>query len=381
MNSADLMFSLLRSELFGTDEIIENITEEELSELYKLSKKHDMAHIVASALSKRGLLDGEVGAKFQKQQMLAVYRYSKSDYELNQIHGALEEAEIPHVALKGAIIRRYYDQPWMRTSCDIDMLVREEDLDRAVAVITDKLGYKAEENKNYHDISLFSESGVHLELHFSIKENMDNIDPLLSKVWDHCVPFEGAKCRFEQTHEYFMFHHIAHMSYHFIMGGCGVKPFADLYLLMKKGGYDEDTVISYCAECGLERFYESVKLLARAWFGNEEHTELSLNMEKFLLAGGVYGTKDNAVALSAGKKGGKIRYAFSRIFVPYKLLKYRYPILEKHKWMMPFMQVRRWIEVLFGGKMQRSVGELKAATKIDNDRAFEVKNLFDEIGL
>ena len=381
MNIQDIMFSLLRSELFGTDEKIEILSEEELSELYKLSKKHDMAHIVSSALAKRGMLCGEIAAKFQKQQMLAVYRYARLDYEQKEICRVLEEAEIAHVLLKGAIIRPYYKEPWMRTSCDIDVLVREEDIERASAAIAEGLGYRVEEEKHYHDISLFSESGVHLELHFNIKEHMDNIDVLLEKVWEYCELADGFKYRFEQTKEYFIFHHIAHMAYHFINGGCGVKPFADLYLLMEKGGYDEDTVRAYCDECGLAKLYDSVKLLARVWFGTEEHTELSKNMEKFLLDGGAYGTMDNVVTLYSGKNGGKVRYAFGRIFAPYSHMKEKYPILEKHKWLLPFMQVRRWLNVLIGGRMKQSVKKIRDTSKIDNTKSFEVKNLFDEIGL
>ena len=63
------------------------------------------------------------------------------------------------------------------------------------------------------------------------------------------------------------------------------------------------------------------------------------------------------------------------------LLKERYPILEKHGYLMPFMQARRWLEVLLGGKMKRSVRELREASMIDDEKALGTKNLFDQIGL
>lgn len=381
MNDTGLMFSLLCSEIFGSDEIIEDLNRESLSELYKLSKHHDMAHIVANALVKRGLLASDEAAKFQKQQMLAIYRHGRMDYELSEIYRVLEESKIAYMPLKGAVIRQYYPEPWMRTSCDIDILVHEEDLDRAVSSLTEALGYKAEEDRDYHDISLFSESGVHLELHFSIKEKMDNIDALLSKVWEYCDLADGTNCRYLQTNEYFMFHHIAHMSYHFTSGGCGIKPFVDLYLLMNKAEYNDDTVRRYCSECGLEKFYDSVKYLANVWFGGAEHTELSIKMQDFLLRGGVYGTKENVITLSQGKKGGKFAYIMHRIFMPYRLLKDKYPVLEKHKWLTPFMQVRRWFGVIFGGRIKGSVAEIKTSGKIDNEKAQEVSGFFDELGL
>ena len=85
----------------------------------------------------------------------------------------------------------------MRTSCDIDILVREQDIDTAAQAIGEKLGYRYE-SKNYHDISLKSESGVHLELHFSLKENEENIDGLLSDCWQlhpRIFPLSSVRAR------------------------------------------------------------------------------------------------------------------------------------------------------------------------------------------
>ena len=137
-----------------------------LAKLYTLSKSHDLAHLVGDALTKNNIIgDGEIKAKFQNQMMLAVYRYEKINYELGRLREAMNEAKIPFIPLKGSVIRQYYPKPWMRTSCDIDILVHESDLERAVAILVDKLAYKRE-SKGSHDISLFSDYGVHLELHY-----------------------------------------------------------------------------------------------------------------------------------------------------------------------------------------------------------------------
>ena len=52
----------------------------------------------------------------------------------------------------------------MRTSSDIDVLVRESDVERAREVIEAELLYRTD-TRNAHEIGMFSESGVHLELH------------------------------------------------------------------------------------------------------------------------------------------------------------------------------------------------------------------------
>ena len=71
-----VMMDLIAYEVCGTniDKSQYSLTDEELV-LYKLSKSHDLAHLVGDALIKNDLIeDGEIKAKFQKQIMLAVYR-------------------------------------------------------------------------------------------------------------------------------------------------------------------------------------------------------------------------------------------------------------------------------------------------------------------
>ena len=85
--------------------------------LYKLSKAHDLAHLVGDALIKNDLIgNDEIKAKYQKQVMIAIYRYEKINYELNHLRSALNEAQIPFIPLKGSVLRQYYPEPWMRTS-------------------------------------------------------------------------------------------------------------------------------------------------------------------------------------------------------------------------------------------------------------------------
>ena len=82
---------------------------------------------------------------FKNARLMAIYRYEQSRYELNRICKTLNDAQISFVPLKGAVIRNYYSEPWLRTSCDIDVLVREEDLKQAVKVLVSELHYVVDE--------------------------------------------------------------------------------------------------------------------------------------------------------------------------------------------------------------------------------------------
>ena len=382
----DIMFSLLRFELGSGAALTEDeraLAAAELDSLLKLSKAHDAEHLVADALSRQGLLvgDGEAVKKFGKAQMLSLFRYERINYDYQAICRVLEESGIEFLPLKGAIIREFYPAPWMRTSCDIDILVREESLDAAIEALAQKLAFKWNGEREYHDVSLFSPSGVHLELHFSILENSEQLDGVLARVWDHTMLLDGGECEKRMTNEFFIFHHLAHMAYHFTSGGCGIKPFLDLAVMKDRFVFDESKLGELLDECELSNFHANVMALVEVWFFGAEPTAVTERMQEYILTGGVYGTLENKAAVGHIKKGGKLGYLKSRIFVSTDALIFRYPSLEKHKWLMPAYQVRRWFGIVFCGRLKRSVREIKTSGNISKDKEQATKVLLDELGL
>lgn len=379
----DLLTSCLGNVLFGRKLAIDRIpTPQELDALYKLSKRHDMAHIVGISLAKAGMLENapEIAEKFEKEQYLAVFRYENFKYETDRLCKTFDEQKIPYILLKGALIRDFYPEPWMRTSCDLDVLVKEEDLDIAIKALTEKLGYKVDGNKNFHDVDLFSESGVHLELHFNVKENIPDLDKVLSRVWEYAKKVEESSERFVVTNEFLLYHLIAHATYHFVGGGCGVRPLTDIYLLRNKLEYDEGVLEQLCEESEIGKFYSAVCRLCECWFEGAEHIVLTDEMQKFILQGGAYGTRKAHIAARQEARGGKGGYAMSRIFAPYDVLKQRYPKLRGRA-QMPIYQVRRWIDVARDGGVKRSAMELKINNSLDIETVKTVKTLMKQLEL
>lgn len=380
----NMLFALLRSVLCGETldkNLFQGLNEETLGHLYKLSKRHDMAHVVGAALDNAGLLgDSKTAGKFAKQQLMAIYRYENQKHELDRICDTLEESGIPFIPLKGSVIRDLYPEPWMRTSCDIDVLVHECDLDRAIKVLVDALGYKADEKKEYHDVSLYSDSGVHLELHFNIKENVEALDRVLECVWEYASPADEKSQRYVLSKEFFIYHIVAHASYHFIGGGCGIRPFADLWLLNQDLDYDREETLNLFKMSGIEDFFMATETLCGVWFSGKDHNELTEKMEKYIFRGGVYGTEESFIAARHSARGGKLGYARSRIFVSFEHLKTRYPSL-KYRVFTPFYQVRRWIDTLHQKRLRRSVGELRTNASLGSEKINEVSSLMNDLKL
>jgi len=366
----DLMFSLIRKEICEdeSDVNLSEISQEQYSELYKFSKFHDIAQIVGSALTGTNAnIDDETKAKFQKKQITAMYRYVQISHEFSRVCNALREAEIPFIPLKGAIIRKYYKKPEMRTSCDIDVFVGEENLSKAITALSDSLGYIAGKKGNY-DVPLRSQSGVNIELHFALTECDEKIEKYLEMVWDWTAVEKDNQYHFVMNNEMFVFYHIVHMAKHFVNGGCGIKPFIDLWIAKNEMKYDTETVKRLLKDCDLEIFGENVFLLSDIWFSNAEHTELTKEMEQYIIGAGVYGTMDNKVAMHQRKMGGKTKYALKRIFPPYTKMKQYYPILEKYPILFPFYQIIRWFRIIFSKDSKRAFSELKYNATLTDEK-------------
>ncbi len=383
--TATQMLQLIKSAITDTSvdvSLFADASGEAMQSLYALAKKHDMAHLLGAALEKHGLLEGsEVAAAAQKKTFTAIYRYEGLRYELERVCSVLERAKIPYLPLKGSVLRRYYPEPWMRTSCDIDVLVRESDLDAAVSCISEQLGFTFVA-RGAHDVSALSAGGVHLELHFTlIESNVVGIaDEPLADVWEQSRPV-GDTMLYEMPDELFYYYHVAHMAKHVVNGGCGVRPILDLWILRHRVAFDEARRASLLEHGGLLRFAQAAEALCEVWFGDEEHTELTSRLEQYILYGGVYGNLSNRVAVQQTRSGGKFKYAMSRIWLPYGTIAVYYPVLKKHKWLLPVCQVRRWFGLLLGGKLKSSVAELSVNRATTADEQTRTAQFLEQLDL
>ncbi len=383
--TSKVMFALLRSAVCGgllSSEEISLYSPDMLPEITSLAQKHDVIHLIVFALKKNGLLD-ESNKNLESKMLIAVYRLEKLNYGLTKLCGALEQAEVPFIPLKGSVLRQYYPEPWMRTSCDIDVLVHAENLKRTISYLTELLGYSYE-SQSSHDVSLFSKNRNHIELHYDILGDnvIDSVEPVLKKMWDVAQKNDNRQYQYKLPDEMFYFYHIAHMAKHFVeTGGCGIRPFLDIWVLNHRIDFDREKRDKLLSDGGLSVFAKQAELLSEVWFGNAEHTKITRQMEEYILRGGMYGTNTNRVAVQQQKKGGKVRYALSKIFIPYGKIKFHYPILQKHKWLTPIMEVRRWGKLIFCGHLKRTTKELKFNNNVSKKAAFETQELLKNIGL
>lgn len=377
MSLEEAFFMLIGTEICdeSTRGVVTNttLTSDSLEAVYKLAAQHDLVHIAGQALGNLGLLGSdELSKKFKTAAVQAYAKHMRMEMEYGRICQTLETAQIPFIPLKGAVIRGFYPEPWLRNSCDIDILVKPETLDAAVAALQETLNY-TNKGRGDHDVSLFSASGVHLELHFDMMEDWyaaNNSKTVLSRIWEDVAPREPGSYHHCMSDEMLYFYHIAHMAKHFQAGGCGIRTFLDVWVLNHRVPHDAQKREQLLREGGLYKFAQAAQKVSQVWFDQEQPDALAQQMSDYILRAGAFGNQENRAAVGQAKAGGKLRYILShRIFVPYEALKAEYPILKAHKWLTPMYQVVRWVRMLFAGKLKRAWNEWNtnvATTKADS---------------
>ncbi len=378
---ADLFMEILRSELNQTelDSSVKNLlTEHELSALYRLSKRHDLTHILSACLYKNDLLTNEeLLTKFSKKEVTAVYRSERLKYAYDEVCGILEQQAITYIPLKGLVLRQYYPTEGMRTCCDMDILIQEKDLDRAVRALTRK-GYVYRE-KAYHDVTLIAPNGVRLELHFNICENQKELDAVLQNVWSYVIPEQGSRCRF--TDEFFLFHIFAHISFHFLHGGCGVRSLTDIWVMGHKMGLTCEYAKDLLKQAGIYQFADEITSLAEACFSGKPKNSFTDTMLLYILNGGAYGSLQNSVAMGKKKTNSALGYALKRLFLPYRSMTLQFPVLKKLPVLLPACWLLRMGKMLLGGKLGRSMTELKTAKNVTDQDVEVIQQMRSRLGL
>lgn len=383
--SREMMFSLISSAICGNvlqEEIKNDFSPETVSEIISVAKRHDVLQMISNGIEKTSLVPqgSSLHSELQKHTFSVVFRYEQLNFELGRLSTQLEDSGINFMPLKGSVIRKYYPEPWLRTSCDIDVLVKKDDIEKASAILCEKLGYERRSTGS-HDVSFFSPGKIHVELHYTLIEDglINDSARILENIWDTATLKEDSKHCYMMPDEMFYFYHIAHMAKHFENGGCGIRPFVDLCLLDKN--FDLEKCDKLLCDGGLLKFADSARKLCAVWFDGKEYDSISSLMSEYVINGGVYGSESNRVSLQQQRRGGAVKYALSRIFLPYDVIKFYFPILQNHKWLLPFIQVCRWIGLVFRGRAGLSIKELKYNSEISSADAHEMRRFLDSIGL
>lgn len=354
-----------------------DFSDDELNKIYLFSKKHDIAHIVAYGLKiNNAIPQNDIGKKFNDAIFKAFFRYQQTSNTGSMIFGILESEGIDYLPLKGTVIREFYPEPWMRTSSDIDILIREQDIDKAVKSITSQSDFESELPSGY-DVSLYSKKlHQHIELHFSLLDDRyEYMQEPLKDIWNHAINQNNH--RYSLPDEYFLYYHYAHMAKHFKFMGFGIRLVLDTYIINNKIKFDYNK--SEAFNVGkLNTFSRAIDKLADIWFGGCQSNKEFDDLSDYILCSGIYGTVENKVS---NINTSKFKYLIMRIFMPYNQMVFSYPILRKYKILLPFCWFLRFFKIFRKGKTKTSLNEMKVNFSSDDIKKIQIRQMLEKYDL
>lgn len=384
MTKEQLLFSLLRSQIINEPIALSDdcVDSELLRQVLQLAQFHNVAHLAANAVVTNNLsTDESVVSLCENYVMMELANDARRTYALEHIEALFNQHRLAYILLKGAVLRQHYPESWMRNSCDIDVLVHREEMDRATELLMNELQYTVV-NRGLHDVTLV-QGKVHIELHFDLIEEgrAKQATSVLDNVWAYASR-QNDGYGYVLPDELFYFYHIAHMAKHMTNGGCGIRSFIDVWLLNHRFDYDVVQRRALLEQGGLSAFALAVEHLAEVWFSDAEHTPLSRDVEMFVFRSGTYGSNINRVMLTKINFGGKTSYFLPRLFLPYRLMKLKYPVLETYPILLPWFWIVRICRMAFSKKgRSRTKAEMRAVTKTDVAILDQTQRLMQELEL
>ena len=184
---------------------------------------------------------------FQKFKNLYIKTYFKNSIkikEFKQIINELNNHKIDFIPLKGIyFITELYGDLGMRTMCDIDFMVRAEDVEKCKELLL-KLDWKIKtiyHTENIKDLDLFytpyvfTKDDIMIELHNKLYEIGVDFDVQVENLWSKSITKTYLNSSSKQLNlEDLLIHQILHLYKHFIQGQPTLKSFVDITTLFRK---------------------------------------------------------------------------------------------------------------------------------------------------
>ena len=297
--------------------------------LLQLGQIHGLLPLLCDGLQKTP----EVWAQIPKQiqdslfgfYMQAIYKETQQTYTCQQLTQLLTDAQIPHVLLKGAVLRHSYPVPALRTMSDLDILVYAKDFDGIDRVAKQLGGKSLPGDGNHRNYTFPGKVGV--EFHPNLLHHATPIGTDINPGWQY-TKASDAYTR-ELTAEGFYLNTICHLANHFVQGGIGVRFVLDVWVNrhLHQPEMDRAFVEAELERFGLLDFTRNIEDLADAWFGDGVMTPVLEEMGQYILYSGSHGTTDQAMlnSLSLSPGGSRLGALWKKVFYPRAELEDRFP--------------------------------------------------------
>lgn len=382
--------------------------EENRKALFRMSARHFIDALVGTTLKQAG---AALPKYWEDRIVKAVRKILLFDAERKKLCAWMDSEQIWYLPLKGIILKDYYPSVGMRQMSDNDILFDADAWERLEKHMISE-GYEAESvGKGNHDV--YQKLPIYnFEMHRSLygKGHDERWVEYYSDIKDRLLPGQAEGMRdtihsasenttvnqtdsmygenssygYHMNDEDFYIYITSHAYKHYSGSGTGLRTLLDFYAYLnaKEDTLDFDYIRTECKKLGIDDFEQHNRILCRKVFAprqtyNQASFEQSLStdeleMLQYYLSSGVYGTFDRMVAnrmekqtKADGKKNlSKLSYYRHRVFPGMELYE-NYPLLVKHKWLIPAYWLYRIVRMLLSRERRDyMLREVKAVKRV-----------------
>ncbi len=318
--------------------------------------RHSVSNIVAYSINSMDLnLPDDIKAYFKEIILQSAAKEARLEVETVTITDAFEKNHIPHMLLKGSVVKNYYPQPDMRSMCDVDILVGNH-LDEAMPIMND-CGFELRSRDFLHDC-YFKKPFLNVELHSSLfDKELTQLYKYFKIGFERAELTDGYSYRYELSKEDFYIFMLTHLAKHFKRTGSGVRSVADIYVyLLNNPDLNFIYINNELKNIGLLRFSEKIKIIADNWFSRGAVSPDDA-VENYIITSGTYGSALNLelnrfLQRDNGKSYtfNKLKYILNVAFPDMNYMCARYPQLKSKRFLLPYYWFKRIIYTIFKSK-------------------------------
>ena len=381
------VISLIKSAL--TNEKVNISDDLDWQKVLRLSESHRIGIILYYGIVNLQIdLPKDVSEIFQRDTIRSFFISKNQVSAISQLLTEFENSGIDYMPVKGSVLKMLYPKPELRPMSDADILIRVEQYDKIKPVL-EKLGYEFGA-ESLCEIIWKKKGKLYLELHKTlVPENVEDYYVHFGTGWENAVKSKGYNHKYElspEDHYLFVFTHFAR---HYRGAGIGIKHIVDIWMYNKiYANMDYDYINAKLEEIGLKEFHKNILETLGVWFENKENTEMSDFITSIIFSSGAFGLQSKAILSEAVKRKGENENINSAkhskllwlIFLPYKLMCLKYPILKKAPILLPLFWVIRAVKALLL-KMNNVKRCWNSIQSLDDKEVDEYKRALNFVGL
>ncbi len=382
MHTYKKIFNII-SNILNSDTYVEcSITEDEWKEIFALAKRHDILVFLEYYISKYKTqlnIPKNILEKIENNYKFNIAKSFNQMYAFKQIEEEFEKNNICTLFLKGVNTKKRYPNELLRTMGDIDILYKSHQTNKVKKVL-ETLGYTDFRQGRMHD-SCKKLPYISLELHRTLISGDSEYFNYYKNIWDRCNLKPNCNFVYEMSLELEFIYNIIHLIEHFKAGGVGIRFIIDIYVYNHLPSLNKEYLIQELEKLKILEFYNNISDLAEYWFAaakNEKVDPIIIELEKFIMNNGLFGTMQNASLLKLSD--GKFNFALKVCFPSLNEMKSMYSWLNKAPYLLPVSWVIRAFDAIFNRR--NSIAKQFSIYKMDNiDSKKSLTDFYNRCGL